>query len=980
MKKLLTILGALSITASASALVVACGPEKEENKNSIFIDENGNLKIDSEKLLEWYQNNGGFVNDSNQYLKNIYNLFAVAVLQDAADGKLLTDTNKSLYINEGLQDKLKTLLGNENSTDSTSIWGRANEKYKTLKNVTYKDDEKGLRKYLKGLFPNVKNDALEKAFKNNFILTDNDNSAFATLKRIVGFNSSYAASSWENGVEFQEIKHIELFANFMDTFKTFEMSTLSTDIATAIQTDTGAASLISQLVNAGGGLKAITDEANFETKIKTSTLDLSEIEFISAEQAKALTAADIKVLLNHMDETFDETQEKGTLQGTNFFKGLRATLKRITYDQAQGEKPFLNTKNVEVSHYFELLVNVPRITNGIEQQITDSGVFGFMKNSQKFLVDNYYQNKKPVALSEVLIPFKGSVADSQTISLKNFIPNKLDGTSDETKGHIDRLAGIVKLYENYISTSVGSSEQRDGETTTVNGASLTLAQAGMTQWDTIMRGKSDDRGIIDKNSLTDDLESKWNSEYYTAAKKTKLLTLDSSVEDYSNEYKYSIYDFINTENPQAKTIEAKDLAEADIEAILTANAFGAEDAKSIANAIVGNNNPDESEKLQNRRKEAAKAISFLDNLLKEINQHVEAAKDPASKVDETPVEHKNYVVVNAEEGIIAFIDNAGLHFSRIDGYKLLNDENIVEDQKQVTFKSNEAAYLKEVESFKNLEALSKNNNGQEALPFLVNGSLLGTNSSSKAAPVVNDEGNGNEGGGSGETPQPEAGPSDLKDNVYGTYGIKNIANINQSISNKYEKFLVNSSIATEYAKSSTVGSFYDFNIFDDVTKSLTADGDSSLPSYASWMWDYFAEIMGDGKQTEDLLTRYFDIPDSTTALKIKEAVSKVSINNYKNPADAYTSGMNEWNKTVLSAYKAIENSEINSEKLKFTPNSTILNNQEKTNALLSSAKFDAYKKSDSKAVRAATWMKKISQQVEFQYSAVNVDSLRKAGK
>ncbi|AUF83430.1 hypothetical protein CXP39_01260 [Mesoplasma syrphidae] len=977
MKKLLTILGALSVTASTSVLVVACGPEKEKDENSIFIDENGNLKIDSEKLLEWYQNNGGFVNDSNQYLKNIYNLFAVAVLQDAAEGKLLTDDNKSLYINEGLQDKLKTLLGTPNSNDSVSIWGRANDKYKTLKNVTYKDDEKGLRKYLKGLFPNVKNDALEKAFKNNFILTDSDNSAFATLKRIIGFNSSYAASSWENGVEWQSFDFKALFANFTSTFATFEMSTLSTKITEAIQTDNGAASLISQLVNASGGLGAIKNETAFENKVKTSTLDLSELEFITAEQAKSLTTDNVKVLLNHMDENFNESEASGPLVvngNSKFFKANLSSLKKFKYEE--GQKKFKNTKNEEAENYFQLLTSVPKIVNGIEQQITDSGVFGFMKNSQKFLVDNYYQNKKPVALSEILIPFKGSVADSKTISLKNFIPNKMDGTSDETKAHIDRLAGIVNFYQNYISVSSEASQNPlEGEANSVSGASLTLAQAGMTDWDTIMRGKSDDRGIIDQSSLTEDLANKWNSEYYTAAKKTKLLTLDSSTEDFTNEYKYSIYDFINSESPETKTIDSKELSEQEITEILIKNAFGTEDAKSIASAIIGNN-PGESEKVQNRRKEATKAISFLDNLLQEINQHIEAEAPVEAKDGEDPIKHKNYVVLNSEQGIIAFIDSAGLHFSRIDGYKLLNDKDVVENQKKVTFKENEATYLKEVESFKNLAALSETSTGQEALPFLVNGSLLGTSTTGQQ----NLSSESDDESGNGETEKPKANSQELKDNLYGAYGIKNIANMNQSISNKYQKFLVNSSIATEYAKSTAVGSFYDFNIFDNVTKTLTTDSDTSLPGYASWMWDYFAEVMGDGKKSEDLLSRYFDIPDSTTALKIKEAVSKVSISNYKGPADAYTSGMKEWNKTVLNAYKALENSQINKEQLKFTPNATILNTDAKTIALLTSNKFDAYKKSESKTLKAAMWINKVGRQVEFQYSTLNVDSMRKAGE
>ncbi|WP_026389122.1 lipoprotein [[Acholeplasma] multilocale] len=878
MKKLLTLLGAISITASSAALVVACSDkssDEEKDKNDIFIDNNGEIVIDSEKLLDWFHEHNVIAKDPQEFLKKFYNLFAVGVLQKAADktiviakdeqattkatdGKIIIPANSD-YANEGLfgvdgvdgdTGKLGAILGTESDSDITTLWGRANAAYDKL--VKAHEDDKnddGLIDELKAKFPNVKKDKLEKAYKSDYILNNTTDGAYASMVNLLGIEKTIATTSWADGISLTDSDSETWLNEFKITFGDVKLSELVQTISNLDATkDSNKVSLIVNLINATGGLD-VTGDDTLSVLSDASTFKTSSIRFATTDKWEDLKTTDnIEKLIKKLERK-TLTGDK-TVSTDGWFTSTSIT--EIETDD------IFDADGKVIKTWLHLVPTTILNNNKIELGVSNNGNYGFLKNSQKYLVDKYFQNKKPLAISQVIIANGGDNTDASKVNLKNFI--KVDSVND-SESLQNQFAGFAALIDNYVAPNATQAEGLDS--------------LGMTNWDTIFRGE--EAGVKDPTSKQ---TGEWTAtDFYKADNSGDLLTLDST--SYSDVAKYSIYDFV------AKDGETKEITSATVDAT---SGFTPKQVEAINESIAV-----ESEKAT----AAAKGLGYLNGLVQTLNQ-----RDNEENI---------YTVLNADQGIIAFIDDAGLHIARIDGYSLLKADKITE-QKSLAFKDNEETYLNEQRTFETMNEIITGAD-KEIAPYLMNQALLGTNATTRAE--------------EGETTPPTTGNSEseipnnkaISDRIE-KFGV-DASLMNSSITNSYEKFLVNNSVVQQGLKEAGATPFYNFNILDKVAEYSNSNDSSTLGDNPSWMWDYILNLTED-KSVDALLDNVINFGDanSISAKKVKSEIKALikqssSIATGK-PRSEFQNGWTKWNKKVADAWKVAQNT--NDKDLKYIAN------------------------------------------------------------
>ncbi|SRX67670.1 hypothetical protein MMC68G_00443 [Mycoplasma mycoides subsp. capri] len=204
-------------------------------------------------------------------------------------------------------------------------------------------------------------------------------------------------------------------------------------------------------------------------------------------------------------------------------------------------------------------------------------------------------------------------------------------------------------------------------------------------------------------------------------------------------------------------------------------------------------------------------------------------------------------MLNKEEGIIAFIDGDGLHITKIDGYKLINNKNsslssMPSEHQETNSEIKQTAVLKQIRSLYGSE------NASVLVPYLINSTLDSNKNSVSAMSLARTAASTT----SSTSSTDNKWNWTNKDLEYAT-SIKHLGvdinSLNSNIKNDYERFLINTSLIDN----SKTKPFYNIDILSEVSKSIQTGNNTS--SQANWLIELFTKFLknGKGKQPIDLL-------------------------------------------------------------------------------------------------------------------------------
>ncbi|WFQ94347.1 lipoprotein [Mycoplasma feriruminatoris] len=846
MKKLLTWLSAITLVASSSVLAISCKTEQVKNENSLFLTNFGDIQIDSKSLLEWNQKWNGISSNNQELINKTNNLLAAGILLAIRDKKLQLPNDTKDGWDPSVNKQIEGLLGDKNSTDTATLYGLANKSLNDLKDNKYKNDAKGWLKHLEETFPGVKKNLadLENAYKSNFILNDSSNSAFIKLKNLLMFNSTVADSMWQKGIQTTNLDWKTLTSNFANAYP--DKNSLE-ELAKAIKEAFDKAdknwndAKVVTFTNMVNGLGGINNQVSTSGSGVGQSDDLT-ISYSSVKDVKNKIATNngnngvnwIKEILNKISSD--------AIKGSIAFNQWNPS---YNYDTQKGPKNFINYNNQKPSSWTEIVKEIPLLENGDLKTDPIKGEYGAISNSQKYAINNYFKSEKPVIFSDLVFKFSNNKTSSdieKNLSLKALIPTDSSG-QDLTTKLIERFQGIQSVLETYVSND----NKKDNEPYT----------AGLSRFDTIFRGQ--DAKIKANTSSNNKAEFKdwteWDTknENHKVNVNGKLLTLSDST--YSDTVKFSIYDFLTSGNSESnswtwqnkETLNGK-LDSTNFKKALTDGGLSNDEASKVDSAI------EKSENNNSAKDSVRLTIYNLSELFKKINQKDSSSgasgnsggsSSSGSSTNNGINNNKNiYTVLNKEEGIIAFIDGDGLHITKIDGYKLINNKDsslssVSSEQQETNNK------IKQTTVFKQIRSLYGSSNANVLVPYLINSTL----DSNKNGSVS-----------SARTTSTTSSPSSTtnkwdwtkKDLEYAS-SVKHLGvdinSLNSNIKNDYERFLINTSLIDN----SKTKSFYNIDILSEVSKSIQSGNNSSLQ--ANWLIELFTKFLKNGmeKQPIDLL-------------------------------------------------------------------------------------------------------------------------------
>ncbi|ATI73206.1 lipoprotein [Mesoplasma florum] len=879
MKKLLSLIGAFALTASATSVLISCSNDKDDDKyGNVFINDDGDFKITTEDLLNWYNETYGRLGkDPQKFLVQFYNIFAVAIYEEASKENNIfqgISAEKNPYMNEdgrAFAESLKTQYGKESKASNT-IYGRANTEMERARKEYLDNKKQGTKawvKYLKGQFPWVTGDqtALENAWISNYILTDSTNSAYANLSKALGFGAT--ESTWAKGYSTIEVNRTTI-SNLLSVFLTqngnvlINNETLDKTIKEQATTEAQQISIIN-LVNALGGKNAFksSNSSNYNETINTENNGTTfKIEFIENTNDVFLNALTWRTFLSGISSIFANSPNSinGTISqisssNNNIFKYSDVESIRLADNNIYKDFYNYNARSSRELNKTQIVSVAPVLNSSKDNQKNN-----ILSNSQKFLVDNYFETKKPVATSEIVLEFSKINSTATPDINKEISPAQFVNNANTQTELINYFEGFYQFYNAYVSSESASS-YANAETST---------STGLTDFETFYRGSN-------KNNLWKLGQNQTDTgiiNFLTAKNNEKLLTLDydTTTGTYSNIAKYSVYDFLSS-NPKEDVISTKNEWDAD-----STNMIG--EWASF------------EQKMTNVSTDATNGKNLLFNLVNDLGRHAETEAN-STKEGETA---KPYKVLNAEDGIIAFIDSDGLHFMKIDGYSLLNSSNAEKSETSVDKdKQQSIAY----------DLLSKTN--KELIPYLLNPKL----SSSTEA--------GNAGEGSGKINKIDESTAikpginndiyrqNIIDNMGTEFGNDYSKIINYSITNDYERFLVNNTVANGFLSTDEekTNLFYNFDILADAKATTSTTENFGLLS--QWLWTYLDEILGTNGDYAELFGKFFEIEGEDVDTKAVYELIKVITTEQETlsaaPLTSFTLENNNWNQSVEDNYE-----------------------------------------------------------------------------
>ncbi|AVN63616.1 hypothetical protein CG006_01300 [Mesoplasma florum] len=883
MKKLLSLIGAFTLTASATSVLISCSNDKDDDKyGNIFINDDGDFKITTEDLLNWYNETYGRLGkDPQKFLVQFYNIFAVAIYEEASkDNNIFQDisSENNPYMNEdgkAFAESLKTQYGKESKATNT-IYGRANTEMERARQEYLDNKKQGTKawvKYLKGQFPWVTGDqtALENAWISNYILTDSTNSAYANLSKALGFGAT--ESTWAKGYSTIEVNRTTI-SNLLSVFLTqngnvlINNETLDKTIKEQATTEAQQVSIIN-LVNALGGKNAFKSStySNYEEITDPeSTGTTFKIEFIENTNDAFLDTLTWRTFLSGISNIF--ANSPSSINGTisqissstnNIFKYSDVSSIKLNEDKNKIYEGFYNYNGRSSRELDKTqIVSVAPVLNSSK----DNQKNNILSNSQKFLVDNYFESKKPVATSEIVLDFTKINSTATPDINKEISPAQFVNNANTQTQLINYFEGFYQFYNAYVSSESASS-YANAETST---------STGLTDFETFYRGSN-------KNNLWKLGQNQTDTgiiNFLTAKNNEKLLTLDydTTAGTYSNVAKYSVYDFLSSD-PKEDEISGNTAWDAD-----TTNMIG--EWASFEG------------KMKDFSPDATAGMNLLFNLVNDLGRHAETTN---TKEGETA---KPYKVLNAEDGIIAFIDTDGLHFMKIDGYSLLQnqDNEVSSEGEALVAEQSETSVDKDKQQSIAYDLLSKTN--KELIPYLLNPKLSSGTGSSKINkvddPATIEPGINN-----------DIYRQNIIDNMGTEFGNDYSKIINYSITNDYERFLVNNTVAKGFLTTDEdkTNLFYNFDILADAKAATSTTENFGLLS--QWLWTYLDEILGTKGDYTKLFGKFFEIEgegvDTKAVYELINVIKTEQETLSAAPLTSFTLGNNNWNQSVEDNYE-----------------------------------------------------------------------------
>lgn len=878
MKKLFAILGAMTLTASVTSFAVSCTKNNnKEETGSTFIDANGDLKIDSEALMNWYQQNKK-PNPTKQ-IKDFFRYFAVAIMQDATKNeeskfaKIKSSENK--YFLDDFQSQLKKAWGKKNDTTQTTVQGAANVAFEKLENDNGKKDNKNWQKNLTDLlakqFPYVKKEfeSLKRAWINNEILNNKQDSAEAKLKNILITN--YQDIKFQDNNSNNNNILIDTFISNWKDFPANKLTDALTTFVNKISQDIDNKKEIEtinkakyfnllNLLNATGGIEKIAQKAN-NSEIKKWSLN--KIKW--ANNKSKINGELVEDLLYRLNTNWNEDKDKDQIINKESFKGSRSVDLIWEYVDKNGNK--------KINTYFDLVDRTPVIEEFDNLRKQDSPVHGFVSNSQKFLIDQFFQIQKPLSVNEMVFKATDSTTLKNNITGMGFLSPK-DSSSDTWK----QFYGFYNFLNNYILENMAPSgnektiERKNGITEQIKGTS-------QYNVDTIFGNSNKDNvGKIYLN-VNENEDPYWDNKFFEIKNNENLLTLSS--DKFSNILKYSVYDFIQASKKNK-------LKKEDIYAIKE-NSTPVEEIATKLITEYGFINTSIAENIQHSIKNASpekqgilvQSLFGVLDLINDLNRKVINGQE--YKTSDNQSNNNIYKVLNLKQGIIAFIDPTdGLHIAKINGFDALIAPE--EKQKSVLFENEQDKenYIKQTNIFKRLNEYVQNDNSgtyryifQDYKNNIQTSEIENDSFSSKLI-------------------------SPLEIENVKNYGIS-YNDLNPQFTNSYQRFLVNNSILSSEAGTNHENnpSFYKFDIFKEVNNSI-ADVDDKLSDNNSWIWDYLKSILNfnsNSKSDWELISTFFEFENTNDSAKFKQEISRIlQRNSRETKRSAFRKFKNGWNK------------------------------------------------------------------------------------
>ncbi|QVJ95099.1 lipoprotein [Mycoplasma mycoides] len=871
MKKLLTWLSAITLVASSSVLAISCKTEQVKNENSLFLTNFGDIKIDSKSLLEWNQKWNGISSNNQELINKTNNLLAAGILLAIRDNKLQLPSDTKDGWDPSINSQIKNLLGDKNSTDTATLYGLANKSLNDLKDNKYKNDAKGWQKHLQEMFPGVKKNLadLENAYKSNFILNDSSNSAFIKLKNLLMFNSTVADSMWQKGIQTTNLDWKTLTNNFANAYPNKNsLDSLVKDIKEAFSKandkNWNDAKIVTftNMVNGLGGISDQNSANGSGTSNNTLTINYSSAKDVQ----KKITASNngqtngeawIKEILNKVSDNANS--------GSIAFSQWNPS---YNYDAQKGPKDFINYNNQKPTSWTEIVKQIPLLENGDLKVDPIKGEYGAISNSQKYAINNYFNSEKPVVFSDLIFKFannKTSADIEKNLSLKALIPTDSSG-QDLTTKLIERFQGIQSVLQTYV----GNDSKKGQEPYT----------AGLSRFDTVFRGEDAKIKANTTSNKSTDFKNwtEWDTknDHHKINANGKLLTLSDTT--YSDTVKFSIYDFLTNNNNGNNSWQWKDESNGPIESqkfkeMLVEGGLSNDEASKIDSAIQQTSSKDQST-------DATRLTIYnLAELFKKINQKNNTSSSgsggsggssgssgSSSNVGSSNGINKSsniYTILNKEEGIISFIDGDGLHITKVDGYKLINNKSTQPSTTTTASQPNNIEAIKQTAVLKQIRSLYSTTNASILVPYLINSVLenntsttLSSSSSSSSGTISWDW-----------TEKDKANAHSVKN-----LGV-DINSLNANIKNDYERFLINISLIDN----SKTKSFYNIDILSEVSKSIQLGKDASLQ--ANWLIELFTKILkNDQKKEVNLLNTII----STENPKDNNEIEKIFLYQAKN--------------------------------------------------------------------------------------------------
>jgi len=668
MKKLLSLLGAIGLSFSASATVIACSNDSSQTQlgadNQKIID-GSSLKLDADGLLKIIEGSGDGQLITNgkpdEALKSFMNSFAYVFEKNFES--IVKDKNIKMphYANDNFP-KAVTNIYNQLTSRANDAW---DAQIRQKKNEFGKDYETKFLKELKETY-DVDYTKIED-YKDNFVFryaTDGQGntsirdvlnlisdefgkgSGFTTSDGTVSrirtdlFNSegtygnrkvdfrknANEASGIPTGVT-REKTWFGQFDNYLLGLKDIKDSAEANN-----QLFIDSVSPLIQIINLTGGLEFedwLKDHETNDPKNPNSFL-VDDVKWATAKEIKEKVLTDEQnitewsnKLVKRMDGNYNtHFKDNNPNAGKAIFGGIEEL-------NAMGE-----ISELPGTVYRSLFSSVPDLA----VQQANEQLNGLFSNSQRYFANQYYAEKKPVAITEFVVKPLGTKAN---IGFDKEITNSpYVGTGSM------KYIGLENFIKAFVTDSIPATDPSP-----IDHTKEMFDDESNFSWDVLL----DNKGKLEDISHNGNENSKgsWTPQPYqwyelgkdlSMVEHSNLLTIDST--SYSNTLKYAVYDLLQNDS---KT-EWKDW-DKDGRPKLSTNDFDYKDAR-----------------LDAKQENAAKNItSFIHSI--DRSGTTEAEGDQGAQADKNV-----YQLLNEKQGIIAFSADDGIHFARIEGYQLLKDQ------------------------------------------------------------------------------------------------------------------------------------------------------------------------------------------------------------------------------------------------------------------------------------------------------------------